>query len=118
MKRLICDAAWGVQNIAFDAAAVQASEAYELAASGEDLEALMVNWLNEIIYWLDARQVAFARFEVLLSDGAGAVKATGWGEPREEGRHPSSLVVKAATYHLLRIGEIPEGWFTEVYLDI
>lgn len=41
---------------------------YPMHASGEDPEALLVNWLNEIIYLLDGKRhgkrVAVARIEV------------------------------------------------------
>ena len=76
---------------------VQPSKGFELQAVGEELEALLVNWINELIYWIDARRVGFARFEVQFLDD-GMLTASAWGEALDAKRHPARLVVKAATY--------------------
>ena len=46
------------------------------------------------------------------------IEAAAWGEPRDAARHPARVIVKAVTYHQLRVAETPEGWVAEVYLDI
>ena len=107
--------ALGVQEIAFDASGIRDLHAYELTASADDLEALLVNWINEVIYWNDAKHVAFARFDIRVENCH--LVATGWGEPRNLSHSPR-LVVKAATYHLLRVAEEGGGWIGELYLDI
>ena len=117
LEELFANAAVGVEDVAFDVAAIRALQSYQLEASGEDVEALLVNWINELIYWFDARRIGFSRFEVSFpSDGIITVNA--WGEPRDAERHPARLVVKASTYHLLRVDRTPDGWIAELYLDI
>ena len=116
VEELFVNAASGVQFIAFDAEMVQPRDAFPLEAVGEDLEALLVNWINEVIYWFDARRIGFARFDVRVDKGR--VAGRGFGEPRDPERHPARLVVKAATYHLLRVSEQAGLWTAEVYLDI
>jgi SHS2 domain-containing protein len=117
LAELFENAALGLESIALEPAQLRPEVSFQLAASGEDREALLVNWLNEIVYYLDARHVAFVRFDVeAVTDGA--ITAQGWGEPRDPLRHTSRLVVKAATYHQLRVEQTPDGWIAEVYLDI
>ncbi len=40
------------------------------------------------------------------------------GESRDDAKHPPRIVVKAATFHQLRIGEHNGRWEAEVYLDV
>jgi SHS2 domain-containing protein len=117
LSELFENAAVGVQSIALDPQAVLPQTAFPLLASGEDREALLVNWLNEIIYYLDGKRIAFARFQVQQITDTG-ITAQGWGEPRDRERHPERLVVKAATYHQLKIEQRESRWIADVFLDI
>jgi SHS2 domain-containing protein len=47
-----------------------------------------------------------------------SIRAVGSGEPRDPERHASKLVIKAATYHQLRVARDDGGWMAEVYVDI
>jgi SHS2 domain-containing protein len=90
---------------------------YPLQASGTDYESLLVNWLSEVLYWTDGKLVAFRKFRVDTITPT-AVSAVGKGEPRDPARHRAKLIVKAVTYHQLRVIQTPDGWCAEVYLDI
>jgi SHS2 domain-containing protein len=90
---------------------------YVLEATGEDLESLFVNWLNEIIFYLDGKRVAIGRLQVETITPT-AVSARAWGEPRDPNRHAARLVVKAATWHQLSIRVHDGTWVAEVYLDV
>ncbi len=90
---------------------------YPLAASGEDYESLLVNWLSEILYWVDGRQLALSEFHVSHIE-PGAVRGIARGEPRDPRRHLARVIVKAVTYHQLKVLEDADGWVAEVYLDI
>jgi SHS2 domain-containing protein len=117
LAELFVNSAFAVQSIALDPRGVRPESCYALDASGEDEQALLVNWLNEIIYYLDARRVAFARFDD-PSITANRIRAEAWGEPRDPERHPPRLVVKAATYHQLKLEHGQGRWMAEVFLDI
>jgi SHS2 domain-containing protein len=47
-----------------------------------------------------------------------AIQAVGLGEPRDPLRHRARLIVKAVTYHQLKIERRGGMWVAEVYLDI
>ena len=110
-------AALAMQSIALEVEQAEPRREYPLAASGEDRESLLVNWLSEVLYWIDGKQVVFHRFQVSEWSET-RVSGAGWGEPRDPGRHPAKLIVKAVTYHQLRIAETAQGFEAEVYLDI
>ena len=90
---------------------------YPLAAAGADYESLLVNWLGEVLYWMDGERLAFRRFRVSEITPIG-VSGAAAGEPRDPARHLARLIVKGVTYHQLKVVETAEGWRAEVYLDI
>lgn len=114
---LFAESALALQSIALDIGAVEERAAYPIAASGEDYESLLVNFLNELLYYLDGEQVVMRRLEIdRLS--AGELAGRGWGELRDPERHPPRLVVKGVTYHQLEVREQAGLWTARVFLDI
>jgi len=88
-----------------------------IAATGADLESLLVNFLSEVLYLVDGTQTAFCGVRVdSLSETA--IVATGLGEPHDRARHRVKLIVKAVTWHQLHIEQSAEGCSAQVYLDI
>ena len=117
LAEIFINSALGLESIALDADRVEPSKRYPLSATAQDTEALLVNWLNEIIYFIDGERVAFAGFDI-TDITERSVTAQGWGEPRDPIRHPARLVVKAATYHQLALARTAEGWTAEIFFDI
>src|SRR5215472_4147871 len=117
LPELFENAALALESIAVVLERAEPSSAYPLAASGEDRGELLVNWLNEVVYYLDGRRIVLSRFHVdLITDTS--VRGQGWGGPRDALRHPPRIVVKAVTYHQLRVYQENGRWVAEVYLDI
>ena len=117
LEELFANSALAMLSIAGEPEKAQPAIEYPLSAEGADRESLLVNWLNEVLYWFDGKQVAFREIRVTHLD-EGQVRATGMGEPRDPERHRSKLIVKAATYHQLKIARDDGGWLAEVFLDI
>ena len=91
--------------------------AYPIAASGDDDQSLLVNWLNEALYYLDARRIVLRRFRI-EHFGDGRVAGQAWGEPRDPIKHRPKVIVKGVTYHQLKIEQRPDGCQVQVFLDI
>lgn len=117
LARLFENAALAMCSISTELHDAKPRLEYPLAASGEDYESLLVNWLSEILYWTDGRQIAFREFHVAHIE-PGAVSGVARGEPRSPERHPARVIVKAVTYHQLKVFQDADGWTAEVYLDI
>ena len=90
---------------------------YPLTAAGADYESLLVNFLSEVLYVVDGTPVALRSVRV-KSLAETAIGATGWGEPRDPARHRVKVIVKAVTYHQLKIEQTGQKWSATVYLDI
>jgi SHS2 domain-containing protein len=64
LAQLFENAAAALQSIAVEIDDVRAAEQFVLSASGPDAEALLVNWLTEVLFWSDGRGIAFRQFRV------------------------------------------------------
>jgi SHS2 domain-containing protein len=117
LPELFATAAEALADIAMETADIAPRETYPLAAEGESREALLVNWLSEVLYYLDGRHLALGSIHVKeLTDTS--VSGEALGERRDPVRQPARLVVKGVTWHQLKIEQDRHGWFCEVFLDI
>lgn len=117
MPELFENAAVAMLSIAAELGDVSPRQQYSLQAAGTDRESLLVNWLNEVLYWFDGKRIALSQFQVTLEGDTG-LTARAFGEPRDPERHRGKLVVKGVTWHQLKIAPGENGWIAEVYLDI
>jgi SHS2 domain-containing protein len=106
-------------------------EPVAVEVSAPDLGALLVDWLNEVLWLRETRQAALTGVRVdRVADGAAVGSVTfSPGDPvpvgDSEGPMPEGdpvadgTFVKAVTYHRLRVEPDPGGgWLVEVYLDV
>jgi len=110
-------AAEALVAIAIETGDIQTRESYPIQAEGDSSESLLVNWLSEVLYCLDGRRLAMARFHI---DELTEARVTGeaFGESRDPSSHPGKLIVKGVTYHQLKIEHEERGWCCEVFLDV
>jgi SHS2 domain-containing protein len=116
-EELFANCARALISIMFDVTDVNEKRSWHLSAEGEDQESLLVNWLNEVLFFLDTRRLVFGRLQVAFP-ATFRIECTAWGEERDPQRHPGRLQVKAATYHQLRIVKEGDVWMAEVYVDV
>ncbi len=82
-----------------------------------DADTLLVDWVNELIYQIDAEHVVFSDFR-FHDLGVDRLEAECGGEPLDLSRHHLKREVKAATYHMSRI-ESADSWLeARIVLDI
>jgi len=82
----------------------------------DDIETLLVSWLQELLYLLDTEDLVFSRFRVKLYDFS--LEATAWGEPFDPKVHTMKTEIKAVTYHQLEVAKSDQGWQAQVIFDI
>lgn len=86
-----------------------------------DLEILLADWLNAVIFEMSCGRRLFSRFEVSLRERAGAfeLSARAWGEGVDRARHAPAVEVKGATLTTLRVEELQGvGWLAQTVLDV
>ncbi|HZS86765.1 MAG TPA: archease [Chloroflexota bacterium] len=100
-----------------DPRAVRADAAVEITCTAPDDEALLVAWLNALIYEMSTRHMLFGRFQVHIADHS--LTATAWGEPVDVARHQPAVEVKGATYTALLVQREPGGiWRAQCVVDV
>jgi SHS2 domain-containing protein len=92
-------------------------ETREVSVESSDQEALLVDWLNHLLYLFDIDGFLGRDFQV-LSLTPEHLKARVQGDIFDAARHPTKTAVKAATFHKLEIVPAADGWRATVVLDL
>ena len=87
----------------------------DIDVEARDREGLVVDWLNEVLYVHDARNVAVCSVEV---DEVSERRARGRITIQPLGGAETAIQVKAVTYHQLAVRETSTGWSATVFFDI
>ncbi|MBU1694870.1 MAG: archease [Verrucomicrobia bacterium] len=100
-----------------DPEGVRPVRSVDIRRSAPDVESLLVDWLNALIYEMATRRMLFSRFDVRLENGD--LQAVAWGEIIQPERHRPAVEVKAATYHELAVERHPDGgWMVQCVVDV
>ena len=91
---------------------VAPERAFPLALDAPDVETLLVDWLNEVLYLQEVEKVAFVAFDFeTLTPITLRAQVRGGAFPAYR------AYIKAATYHNLAVVATPEGYQVEIVLD-
>ncbi len=96
------NAAYGMFSIIADLKTVREVESRQLELSEKDLDSLLFEWLNRLLYFFDVETLLFRRFDINELDDH-HLEAVCYGEEYDPARHRIKLGVKSATYHMLRV---------------
>lgn len=107
----------GMFSLIADLESVQPKESLKLSVQSIDTDALVVDWLNELLYRFDGEGFLPREFEVTLGKGERSLVARCMGERVDPERHTLKADVKAATYHSLEVSHNGE-WRIQVVLDV
>ena len=88
-----------------------------VSCDAPDLELLLVQWLNAIIYEMAVRNMLFGRFSVRIAGTH--LDGTLWGEAVDVARHAPACEPKGATYTALRVAKDRDGtWSAACIVDV
>lgn len=88
-----------------------------ISVQGANSEELLVNWLSELNFLLQAEGFALAKIES-LEFKKNMLKAVVSGEEFDPERHSIEVEIKAVTYHMLEVKKTQKGWTARVIFDI
>jgi len=117
LKELFENAGAALMATITDRRGLRAKETEEITVDAPDREALLVAWLNHLLYLYDVKGFLGRDFTV-LDLSSEKLSARIRGEVFDPGRHVSKTAVKAATYHQLEIRQTQDGWQATVILDL
>ncbi len=123
LEKLFENAAMGMFSIIIDIDSVAGKDKIKvnIITDYDNLDDLLVLWLEKIIYHFETASMVFAVFKVdsVKRSGQGyRLKAEMVGENFDSGRHEIKIGIKAPTYHQLKIKNNGQKWWGRVIFDI
>ncbi len=113
---LFAGAARGMFGLLTDLSAVVPDRYFEIDLEAIDVETLLIDWLNELLYLAEQHGFVFVDFtihEVTAGDGARLRAQASGGRPAQLFK-----VIKAATFHGLSIRQDEDGLQVELVFDV
>ena len=122
-RSLFSNAAAGLYDLITAPELIRENRSVELTAESRSLEGLLVSWLNEIIFRFDAygfigKKIMITGLSLANNTGSFKVRACLKGEDFDSSRHERRLLIKAATYHKLKIEQKNGIWQADIIFDI
>ena len=113
LPELFVNAATGMFSLLADLSSVEPTVERIIKAKGVDAEALLVNWLNELLYHTEMNGVVFCDFHVEAFEPTHlrAIAKAGRGLKLKK-------QIKAATFHNLQITPTHNGYEATVVFDV
>ncbi len=103
-----------------DLSTIELKEEVTVHLTHEEIDLLLFDFLQEFIYFKDARQLLL-RVEriILVKEGTTFVlDAVLRGERLDPDKHPLRADVKAVTLHRFSVSHTDDGWVATVVLDV
>lgn len=127
LQELFTNAASGMYSLITDVTAFKEEKTITVSAESHSLESLLVSWLNELVFYFDTygfigNKIEVAEFSIQTDKPADMqhCKMTAFlsGEDFDPERHERRLLIKAATYHKLRVDKTGDLWNADIIFDI
>ena len=103
-KEIFENAGFGLFSLIGDLSNVEGKEHFLIKIEGDDQEALLVNWLNELLFYYDTKSVLLKAFKIKKLSNK-QLEAEVKGEKIDLDKHTVYKSVKAATYNQLQISK-------------
>jgi len=121
LEELFVNAAIGMYSLITNLDGVKTEKSISVSVEGNSLEGLLVAWLNELIFHFDAYNFIGKKIDIQSltpNPQSPSLKAMIFGEDFDPERHERKLLIKAATYHRLKIEQVNDTWEVDVIFDI
>jgi SHS2 domain-containing protein len=116
LETLYENAAYALFDLITDSRCLDRNYTLHLTIEGEDKVDLMFNWLRELLYLWNGREILVAETSVHIVSET-CFQADIRYDRYEKGRHEIRNEIKAVTYHQLDVKKKIKGWTGEIILD-
>ena len=118
LSQLLMHAAQGLFEAIAVLETVDETVSVEIQLTADAVEELFVEWLDELIFQHETKEIFFKRAEIQQCSETEMV-ATVYGEPVNFDKHAVYTEIKSVTYHQLQVVQKPDGsWFAQVIFDL
>lgn len=102
LTEAFANAAYGMFSIIAELEDVGEVESRPVAIEEADIEGLLFEWLNRLLYFFDVEMLIFKRFDIIEFED-NCLRANCYGEKYDRSRHRLKTGVKSATYHMMEV---------------
>lgn len=99
-----------------DLTTIRPTTEQRLTIPGTDPALVLFDWLSELLYAFNARQMLFGQFEA--DPGRDGLRGVARGERVDPARHRLEHEIKAITYHGLELRQVDGQWEAQVIVDV
>lgn len=117
MAEAFINAARGMLSLITEPDSIREVLSRDIHITAPDREVLLVEWLNELIFYFDSENLLFNKFEITRLNET-ELQAKAYGEKVEKTRHILKMGIKSTTYYLLKVEQIEEEYRVQVLFDI
>lgn len=120
LENIFIGAGTAMMEVMIDLENVEGKEEWQLNLSNDDVEMLLHEFLDEIIYLKDVESALFCKFDINMKESDGIIQLS----CNLKGDHIKNITkglkvdVKAVTFHDFILKEFSDGWFCKVVLDL
>ena len=117
LSELFIHAAQGMESLMVAPEQVRIVTSREITVEGHDAVSLLINWLNELIFFFDTEYLLFRDFDIsFMAEQRLVARAS--GEVYDVQRHELSSAIKAVTWHEAAITPTDDGYQARIIFDI
>jgi SHS2 domain-containing protein len=114
---LFANAAFATFDMLTEIDSLKSLKTTNLKVTGDDWSDLMVNWLRELLYLWNGKELLVKKAQILaLSEKE--LSANVELDPFDPDRHEIKIEIKAVTYHQIQVSSSPQGWEAKIIFDV
>jgi SHS2 domain-containing protein len=117
LAELFVHAAQGMESLMVAPEEVRSVISREITVTGHDHVALLIAWLNQLIFLFDTEYLLLRDFRIDEFSTTHLVGRAS-GEPYDAQRHELSSAIKAVTWHEAVVERTDEGYRARIIFDI
>lgn len=120
LPALFNECALAVEETMVEVSKVKLKEKVKILGESEKIESLLFDFLDELLFFKDYRQLVFSKFDIDIKESGGKYSLICYahGEKIDFSRHEPKVDVKAITMHEFKVEKVKEGWKAQVLIDI
>ncbi len=117
LGKLFSQAAEALFDQITDRTCLKGKKKIHINITGRDRPDLMVNWLRELLYLWNGKEMLIKSVEI-QSVSEKRLRADVAFDPYSPDKHVINSEIKAVTYHQIRVAETQAGWESRIIFDV
>lgn len=118
-SELFENAAFAVEETMVDTSQVKPKVKKKIEVEADELDKLLFDFLSELVYFKDAEALLFSKFSVKIKKNKKySLTAEVAGERFDSAKLELRADIKAITWHMFKLEQIPKGWKCRIIVDV